>query len=226
LVLFIVVKPLTRTVEVHAQYHTCLYSNVFVKILEHRLPLSPYVSFFILRMVCCRNPSVVESDSNDDAPEISEETPPRSRSKCGRGFGNVLQGGEASGSHGARGRTARNPSGWSRLAANPQAWEATNDDDGGKDDEVDLPSANTPIIRGLVLHRAKARRSANEPVTDFTASGGSALLQDIRFQNPTLRVRDVRIDGNRFWTLQHVDFYNSMFLPKKHQPILHQRYIN
>jgi hypothetical protein len=45
-----------------------------------------------------------------------------------------------------------------------------------KDDEVDLPSANAPIIRGLVLHRAEARRSANEPVTDFTASGGSALL--------------------------------------------------
>jgi hypothetical protein len=94
------------------------------------------------------------------------------------------------------------------------------------DDEVDLPSANAPIIWGLVLHRAEAHRSANEPVTDFTASGGSALLQDIQFQNPTLRIRDARIDGNRFWTLQHVDFYNSVILPKKHQPILHQRYIN
>jgi hypothetical protein len=41
-----------------------------------------------------------------------------------------------------------------------------------------------------------------------------------------LRIRDARIDGNRFWTLQHVDFYNSVILPKKHQPILHQRYIN
>ena len=138
----------------------------------------------------------------------------------------MMQGGEASGSHGARGRTDRNPSGRSRPAANPQAWEPTSDDDGGKDDEVDLLSANAPIIRGLVLHRAEARRSANEPVTDFTASGGSALLQDIRFQNPTLRIRDARIDGNRFWTLQHVDFYNSVILPKKHQPILHQRYIN
>jgi hypothetical protein len=85
---------------------------------------------------------------------------------------------------------------------------------------------NTPIIRGLVLHRAEARRSANEPVTDFPASGGSALLQDIRFQNPTLHIRDARIDGNRFWTLQHVDFYNFVIVPKKHQPILHQRYIN
>jgi hypothetical protein len=92
-----------------------------------------------------------------------------------------MQGGEASGSHGARGRTARNPPDRSRPTENPQAWEPTCDDDGGKDDEIDLPSANAPIIRGLVLHRAEARRSANEPITDFTASGGSALLQDIRF---------------------------------------------
>jgi hypothetical protein len=48
----------------------------------------------------------------------------------------------------------------------------------------------------------------------------------MRFQNPTLHVRDVRIDGNRFWTLLHVYFYNSVILPKKHQPILHQRFIN
>jgi hypothetical protein len=48
----------------------------------------------------------------------------------------------------------------------------------------------------------------------------------MRFQNPTFRVRHVRIDGNRFWTLIHVDFYNSVILPKKHQPILHQRFIN
>jgi hypothetical protein len=148
---------------------------VFVKILEHLFPRSPYVLLFILRMVRRRNPSVVESDSDDDQ-EIREETPPHFRSKRGRGSGNVMQGGEASGSHGARGRTARNPSGRSRPTANPQSWEPTSDDDGGKDDEVDLPSANTPIIRGLVLHWAEACRSANEPVTDFTASGGSALL--------------------------------------------------
>jgi hypothetical protein len=137
-----------------------------------------------------------------------------------------MQGGEASGSQGARGRTTRNPSGRSRPATNPQAWEATSDDEGGKDDEIDLPPAHAPVIRGLVLHRAEARRAGNEPVTDFTASGGSALLQDIHFQNPALRIRDARIDGNRFWTLQHVDFYNSVILPKKHQPILHQCYIN
>jgi hypothetical protein len=148
-------------------------------------------------MVRRRNPLVVESDSDDDQ-AIREETPPRSRSKRVRGPRNVMQGGEASGSHCARGWTTRNPSSRSRPAANPQAWEPTSDDDGGKDDEVDLPSANAPIIRALVLHKAEARRSANEPVTDFTASGGSALLQDIRFQNPTLRIRDARIDGNRF----------------------------
>jgi hypothetical protein len=72
-------------------------------------------------MVRCRNPSVVESDSDDDALEIREETPPRSRSKRGHGSSNVLPGSEASGSHGARGQTARNPSSQSRPAANPQA---------------------------------------------------------------------------------------------------------
>jgi hypothetical protein len=134
-------------------------------------------------MVRRRNLSVVESDSDDDAPEIHEDTPPRSRSKRERGFGNVLPDGEASRSHGARGRTTRNPSDRSRPTVNPQAWEATSDDEGGKDDDVNLPPANAPIIQGLVLHRAQARRSANEQVIDFTASGGSALLQDMRFQN-------------------------------------------
>jgi hypothetical protein len=84
-----------------------------------------------------------------------------------------MQGGEASGSHGAHGRMARNPSGRSRPTANPQAWEPTSDDDGGKDDEIDLPSANAPIIRGLVLHRAEARRSANESITDLPPAEGS-----------------------------------------------------
>jgi hypothetical protein len=83
---------------------------------------------------------VVESDSSDDQ-EIHGDTPPRSRSKRGRGSGNVMQGAEASGSQGARGRTTRNPSGRSRPATNPQAWEATSDDEGGKDDEIDLPPA-------------------------------------------------------------------------------------
>jgi hypothetical protein len=90
-----------------------------------------------------------------------------------------MQGAEASGSQGARGRTTRNPSGRSRPATNPQAWEATSDDEGGKDDKIELPPAHAPVIRGLVLHRAEARRAGNEPVTDFTASGGSALLHDL-----------------------------------------------
>jgi hypothetical protein len=129
-------------------------------------------------MVRHRNPSVVESDSSDDAPEIHEDTPPRSRYKRGRGSSNVMPGGEASRSHGARGRTARNPSSRSRPATNPQAWEATSDE-GGKDDDVNLPPAHAPIIQGLVLHKAQARCSANEQVIDFSASRGSALLQDM-----------------------------------------------
>jgi hypothetical protein len=149
-------------------------------------------------MVRRRNPSVVESDSDDSSPEIHEETPPRSRSKRGRGSGNVMMGGEASGSQGTRGRMARNPSSRSRRATNPQAWESISDDEGGKDDVVDLPPAHAPIIQGLVLHKAQACRSPNKEIIDFCASGGSALLQDMRFQNPTLRVRDVKIEGNRF----------------------------
>jgi hypothetical protein len=149
-------------------------------------------------MVRRRNPSVVESDSDDDAPEIHEDTPPRSRSKRGRGSNNVMLGGEASGSHGPRGRMARNPSGRSRPATNPHAWEATSDDEEGKDDDVNLPPTHAPTIQGLVLHKAQARCSANKQVINFSASGGSALLQDMRFQNPTFRVRDVGIDGNRF----------------------------
>jgi hypothetical protein len=112
---------------------------VFVKFLAHHR-----FYLFFLRMVRRRNPYVVESDSSDDQ-EIHVDTPPRSRSKRGQGFGNVMQGGEASGSHGARGRTARNPSGRSRPVTNPQAWEATSDDDGGKDDEIDLPLP-TPLL--------------------------------------------------------------------------------
>jgi len=38
--------------------------------------------------------------------------------------------------------------------------------------------------------------------------------------------RDNRIDGQRFWNLFHVDFYNSVIMTKKHQPIINQRYIN
>jgi hypothetical protein len=125
-------------------------------------------------MVCRRNPSVVESDSDDDVPEVQEDTPPRSRSKRGRGSGNVMPVGKSSESHGPCGRTARNPSGRSRPVTNPQAWEATSDDEGGKDDDVNLPPAHAQIIQGLVLHKAQARRSANEHVIDFSASGGFA----------------------------------------------------
>jgi hypothetical protein len=70
-----------------------------------------------------------------------------------------MPGTKASGSQSARGRTSWTPSGRSRPASNPQAWEPASDDDGGKDDEVDLPPVQAPVIRGLVLHRAEARAS-------------------------------------------------------------------
>jgi hypothetical protein len=121
---------------------------------------------------------------------------------------------------------ARTPSSHSRPAANPQAWEPSSDDEGGKDNVINLPPSDAPIVHGLVLHKAQARTSPNEKITDFSASGGSALLHEMCFQNPALHMRDICIEGNRFWILLHVDFYNTIILPKKHQPILHQHYIN
>jgi hypothetical protein len=130
---------------------------MFIKFLEQQISLSPYVSCLISRMVHHRNPSVIESDSDDSSPEIREETPSRSRSKRGRESRNVMMGGEACRSQGSRRRTARTPSSRSCPTSNPQAWEPTSDDDGGKDDVIDLPLDNAPIIRGLVLHKAQAR---------------------------------------------------------------------
>jgi hypothetical protein len=49
---------------------TCLLKSLNIDLLAHHR-----FSFFILRMVRRRNPSVVESDSDDDQ-EIREETPP------------------------------------------------------------------------------------------------------------------------------------------------------
>jgi hypothetical protein len=43
-----------------------------------------------------------------------------------------MMGGEASRSQGSRGSTARTPSSRSRPATNPQAWEPSSDDEGGK----------------------------------------------------------------------------------------------
>jgi hypothetical protein len=177
-------------------------------------------------MVRRRNPSVIESDSDEDSPEIHEEVPSRSKSKRGRCSRNVVMGAEASRSQSGRGHTARTPSSHSRPTANPQAWEPSSDDEGGKDDVTDLPPPDAPIVRGLVLHKSQARRSANEEITDFSASGGSTLLHDMHFQNPTLHRQDIRIEGNRFWILLHVDFYNTVILPKKNKPILHQHHIN
>jgi hypothetical protein len=51
-------------------------------------------------------------------------------------------GGEASGSQGSHGRTTRTPSSRSCPATNPQTWEPTSDDEGGKDDVIDLPPNN------------------------------------------------------------------------------------
>jgi hypothetical protein len=112
-----------------------------------------------------------------------------------------------------------------RRVADPNADEPASDDDGKKDDVVALPPDDAPLIRDLVLHKAKARRNPNEPQMDYSA-GSNSLLQYIRYENPMKWARDNRIDGHRFWNLFHVDFYNSVIMTKKHQPIIKQRSIN
>lgn len=85
---------------------------------------------------------------------------------------------------------------------------------------------DAPIVSGLVLHKAQARRTTSEVITDSSASGGTTLLQEMSYQNPALHRRDIRIEGNRFWILLRVDFYNTIILSKKNQPILHKCPIN
>jgi hypothetical protein len=61
---------------------------------------------------------------------------------------------------------------------------------------------------------------------DYCSKGGSKLLQEKRYANPRRFVRDDRIDDNHFWVLFHVDFYNSVIMSKKHQPIILQHPID
>jgi hypothetical protein len=61
---------------------------------------------------------------------------------------------------------------------------------------------------------------------DFCSKGGSTLLQGKRYVNPRLFARDEQIEGNRFWVLFHVNFYNLVIMSRKHQPIILQRPIN
>jgi hypothetical protein len=53
------------------------------------------------------------------------------------------------------------------------------------------------MVRGLFLHKAKARRSTSNVPTDFCASGGMTIYQDAHFVNPTICSRDIGVEGNR-----------------------------
>jgi hypothetical protein len=108
----------------------------------------------------------------------------------------------------------------------PQVLEPDSDDDGGKDTVTDLPPHDAPIVRRLRFHEARTVRRGGEPPVDYCSKGGSAMLQDKRYANPCLFVRDDRIEGNHFWVLFYVEFYNSVIMAKKHQPIILQRPIN
>jgi hypothetical protein len=193
---------------------------------------SPHLVLFVSytlsiswKMVRPRKPSVVESDSVDSPAEIQEEVPAerprRSLQKQGRGSGTV----EAGPSTQPRERRARTTAG--RAARrNPQGPVPEADDDGGMNYVVALPPPDAPIVRGLRFHQARAIRQGGEPTVDYTSKGGSKQLHDKRYANPRLFARDDRIEGNRFWVLFHVDFYNSVIMSKKHQPVILQRPIN
>ena len=99
--------------------------------------------------------------------------------------------------------------------------DPTSDDDGQKDNNIELPPDDAPLIRGLVLHRARARRNANEEEMVYNV-GSSEILREARYENPLRWKRDNRIDGSRFWNLFHVEFYNLVIMTKKHQPIINQ----
>lgn len=85
---------------------------------------------------------------------------------------------------------------------------------------------DAPIVCGLCFHQARVIRRGGEPTMDFCSKGGSTLLQGKRYVNPRLFARDEQIEGNRFWVLFHVNFYNLVIMSRKHQPIILQRPIN
>lgn len=46
---------------------------------------------------------------------------------------------------------------------------------------TDPPIPDAPIVGGLVLHKAKARRTAREVIIGFNASGGTMVLLEMRY---------------------------------------------
>jgi hypothetical protein len=89
-----------------------------------------------------------------------------------------------------------------------------------------LPPPDAHIARRLHFHQAHAIRCGGVPAMDYCSKGGSKLLQEKRYAKPHRFMRDDRIDGNHFWVLFHVDFYKSVIMSKKHQPIILQRPID
>ena len=61
--------------------------------------------------------------------------------------------------------------------------DPTSDDDGQKDDIIDLPPDDAPFVQGLVLHRARARCNPNEEEMVYNV-GSSEILRAARHENP------------------------------------------
>lgn len=126
----------------------------------------------------------VESDLEEKIQQVQEDVQVephcRSQSKRGRGSGQ-LQSDDAGSSEtfATRGWVHHAMSSRARPAPNPQVREPSNNDEGGKDNMVDLPPPNAPLVQALCLHQVGAHRPANEQVTDFSASGGTPPKRNV-----------------------------------------------
>lgn len=160
------------------------------------------------------------------------EPPRRSHTKQGHGLGHVEFGGSSSQpqltqvSHSERTPSClpRTMSSRSRRAHNQHVDDQTSDYDRLKDNLINLPRrAIHPYVTSNFIKLGL--KNPIEHLVDFSACSGG-LLQDIRYGNPLEYLRNNRVECHIFWTLFHANFYNSVIMTKKHQPIIKQRSIN
>jgi hypothetical protein len=139
----------------------------------------------------------VESDLEEEIQQVQEDVQVephcRSQSKRGRGSGQLEPDDVGpSETSATRGRVHCTTSSRARPAPNPHVREPFNDDEGGKDNMVDLPPPDAPLVQALCLHQVGARRPTNEQVTNFSASGGTPPKRNVilKFDASSSRRKD------------------------------------